>query len=414
MSTPDEHSHLGPSGWDGFARCPGKPNAEAAFPDNGGFAAAEGTVFHEMVSDCLELGLEPEDFRGGRLVENGFAIEYDEDMIRFCRDGLDFVRGFMADPDCMVFIETRVDISDWTLPGQFGTADVVIVNVKERWIIVFDWKYGKEPVYAEENYQAQGYTLGTWKTLCGELFDWDASGIKVTVIIEQPRVPGAGGSWDTTMERVLEFGGHVRRQAVLSTSPDAPRVPGAKQCRWCRARASCGELAKWHLENMDLDFDDLDAGFVAEVQPTLPKDITPERRAFLLEIRPMVNQWFDSLHQSEYHDASVGNPTPGRKLVEGRRPARKPLANHSHKYEQAVVRLLSTGKYVDPKTKRPVSAYKDPTILSPKQVEDVVGKEAYDKDLKRFVDYGNPTPVLVSTKDRRPAIASAVDEFEVL
>jgi hypothetical protein len=402
MSTPEEHSHLGPSGWDGFVRCPGKPNAEREFPDSAGYAAAEGTVFHELVSDCLELGLEPEDFRGGRLVVDGFDIPYDDDMMRYARDGLDFVRSYMADPNVVVYIETRVDISPWTLPGQFGTADVVIVNIKERWIIVFDWKYGKEPVYAEENYQAQGYCLGTWQTLVGELFGWDPSGVKVTIIIEQPRVPGAGGTWDTTMQRVLEFGQHVRRQAVLSTSPKAPRVAGPKQCRWCRARATCGELAEWHLENLDLDLDDLDDGYVTGLPPALPENLTPERRSYLLEIRPLLMQWLDALHASTYHDASTGRPTPGLKLVEGRRPPRKWDDKSTHKAERALLKILGD------------KAYAPAQILSPTQAEKLAGKPAYESALKRFVDEGSPAPVLVPDKDRRPSLKSALDEFEVL
>ena len=404
MATPleDEHSHLGPSSWDGFVRCVGKPNAEKGIPDNARYEAAEGTVFHEVVSDCLDLGLEPEDFRGGHMVVDGHRIEIDDQMCKSARDGLDYIRSFIADPDCQVFVETRVDISPWTLPGQFGTADVVIVNVKERWIIVFDWKYGKEPVYAKENYQTQGYCLGGWQTIYGELFGWDPSGIKVTLIIEQPRVPGAGGQGETTMQRVLEFGQHVRRQAVRSTHPEAPRTPGVKQCRWCRARASCGALAQWHLENLDLELEDLDDGFSYAVDPALPKEITPERRAYLLEVRPLINQWFDALHKAAYHDAQVGNETPGQKLVEGRRPARKWAENHQHKAEQVMKRLLGA------------KAYKAPELLSPTGAEEAVGEAVYQQELERFVDRGKPTPILVPDYDRRPAIASAVDEFDEL
>lgn len=414
MSTPEEHSHLGPSGWDGFVRCAGKPNAEEGLPDNAGYEAAEGTVFHEMVSDCLELGLEPEDFAGKFMLQEGWRIEFNNEMMREAQDGLDFVRSFMDDPDVLVFIETRVDISDWTLPGQFGTADVVIVNVKERWIICFDWKYGKVPVYAEENYQAQGYVLGTWKTLVGELFEWDPSGIKVSVIIEQPRVPGAGGKWDTTMQRVLEFGQHVRKQAVLSTDPNAPRVAGVKQCTYCRANTTCGTFASWNLENINVELDDLDDGYITGEPPTLPENITPERRTYLLEVYPIFKKWFDKLHDSAYRDAQVGRNTPGMKLVDGRRPARTIKENAEHKYERALVSLLETGRFVDPKTKKPFDAYSAPKILTPAAAQDVVGETVYKKHLERFVDRGDPKPILVPTKDLRPALANAEDEFDVL
>lgn len=401
MSTPEEHSHLGPSSWERWVRCPGAPSAESGLPDTTGFEAAEGTAFHEWVSDCLELGLEPEDFLGAEMVVDGHTITCDEEMCRSARDGIDYVRAIAAQPNVELFVETRVDISPWTLPGQFGTADVILIHPEERWMIVFDWKYGKEPVYPQENYQLQGYALGAWETTAWSYFG-DPAGVDVTLVIEQPRVPGAGGAWKTTMSRILEFGDHVRRQAVLSTDPNAPRHPGQKQCRWCKARDRCGAYAEWHLENIGLDFDDLDEGFTHDLEPLLPEDITPERRSYLLKIRPMINQWLDAMHKTAYHDATVGKPTPGLKLVEGRRPARSWSENQEHKAEQALVGIAGQ------------NAYKPRELLSPSQAEKKVGKKVYLTTLKRFVDEGEPSLILVPEEDRREAKKTAIDEFDEL
>lgn len=363
-------------------------------------------MFHELVADCLEMGFEPEDYVGGErgLEVDGFWIEYDEEMADMARDGLDYVRAMSEEPGWTLYVETRVDISKWTLPGQFGTADVILVNVKKRKIIVFDWKYGKIPVYPQENYQAQGYCLGAWQTLCGPLFDWDPAGVDVQIVIEQPRVPGAGGSWTTTMQRVLEFGAHVKRQAALTTSDKAPRVPGPKQCRWCRAKDICGAHATWHLEMLDLEFDDLDMAAETGFPPSLtaPEDITPARRSVLLQMKPMLNQWFDELHKAAYHDAKTGNDVPGLKLVEGKRPARKYQENQMHKAETVLRRELGD------------DAYHAPDLLSPTQAEKKLGKARYVELLDRFVDYGEPHPILVPVEDNRPAIESAVDLFDDL
>ena len=404
MGTPEEHSHLGPSSWGRWVRCPGSVLPSQAVGDKAGYPAAEGTVFHELVADCLDSGLDPEDFVGdGRgLSSDGYWIEFDEDMVESARDGLDFVRNMAAQPGWKCYVETRVDISPFTLPGQFGTADVILVNIEERRIIVFDWKYGKEPVYAHNNYQAQGYALGTWETLCKELFDFDPSNIKVTVIIEQPRVPGAGGVWDTTMERLLEFGQHTRRQAVLSQSVNAPRHPGVEQCKWCRIRDTCGAHAEWHLEMIGLEFDDLDGDEV----PGLPEDITPERRTMLLRMRPMLNRWLDGLHKSAYHDAEMGEPVPWMKLVDGRSPARKWKENQVYKAETVLVKAI--GK----------DAYHPPKLLSPTQAEEAVkkklGKAAYGDLLERFVDKGAPSSILVPEDDSRAEIKSVNDLFDDL
>ena len=116
----------------------------------------------------------------------------------------------------------------------------------------------------------------------------------------------------------------------------------------------------------------------------------------------MVTQWFEALHKSAYHDASVGNETPGMKLVEGRRPPRKWDDTHTHKAERIMKSLLGD------------KAYKAPELLSPTQAQEAVGEAAYEAKLKRFVDYGTPTPALVPSRDRRPPLASAVDDFEIL
>ena len=402
MGTPVEHSSLGPSSWSRWIRCPGSVRAQQGIPDQARYEAAEGTVFHELVADCLELGLEPEDYVGGGrgLEVDGFWVEYDEEMCASARDGLDFVRNVAAEPGWQLYVETRVDISKWTLPGQFGTADVILVNIEKRQIIVFDWKYGKEPVYPQENYQAQGYCLGAWQTICGKLFGWDPAGIDVTIIIEQPRVAGAGGAWKTTMKRVLEFGQHAKRQAVLSQEPDAPRVPGKEQCRWCRARDFCGAYAEWHLEMIGLEFDELDGDEPPALDP--PEDVTPERRSMLLKMRPMLNQWLDALHKAAYRDAELGDPVPGLKLVEGKHPARKWAENAAHKAETVLRKTLGD------------EAYHPPVLLSPAQSEKKLGKARYVELLDRFVDKGSPQPILVPEEDSRPRLESVVDMFDDL
>ena len=90
------------------------------------------------------------------------------------------------------------------------------------------------------------------------------------------------------------------------------------------------------------------------------------------------------------------------KLVEGRRPARKWAENAGHKAERAMVRLLGDGAYVPRQ------------ILSPAQVEKKVSNADYSEVLKRFVDEGSPSAILVSESDRREPIQSALDSLDVL
>ncbi len=401
MATPLEHSHLGPSSWDRWVRCTRSVKQSEGKPDTAGFEAAEGTVFHELVGDCLIHGLEPESFVDGvqGLHQDGFYIRYDEEMCESAKEGLAYVRSKAAEPGWQLFVERRLDISPYTLPGQFGTGDVILINVEERWIIIFDWKYGMVPVYATENYQTSGYALGTWTTIAGELFDWDPSDIKVSLIIEQPRVPGAGGQWDTTMQRLLEFGKYTKRQAVLTQSDNAPFNPGEKQCAWCRGKDDCDAYAQYNAEILDLELDDLDVHYEEGSMPALMPvhSITPERRTLILKMRPQLNKWLDALHNAAYREADAGQAVPGMKMVEGRRGARKWKGNQKHKVEQILRDALNA------------KAFEPSKMISPTAAEKALGKERYAELVEGFVTQAPPHPILVPEENTKPAIENVED-----
>lgn len=397
------HSPLGPSRWPRFVRCPGSVQAEEAFPDTTTVWAAEGTAFHHLMAVCLELGFDADDFcgKGYRIWVEGFEFEFDNEMADAARDGIDYLRGLLAEePGWKMYVETRVDISPWTREGEFGTSDVLLVNERARHKIVWDWKYGKGvPVYAHDDYQTLGYCLGAWQTITGPLFGWDPSDIKVTVMIEQPRIPGAGGVSETTMVRVLEFGDYVRRQTAAADRPNAPRHAGDKQCRDCRANTVCGTFAEWNMSLIGMEFDDLDTD-IEQLEP--PEDVTPDRRSTILRARPLIDKWLDGLHASAYRDAELGDPVPRLKLVEGRRPARKFMENQEHKVEQILRRELGE------------KAFHSPKMLSPAQAQDEMGKVRYERTLARFVNRGQPKPVLVPVEDRRKALVTVGEMFDDL
>lgn len=403
MSTPAEHSHLGPSSWPIWTRCPAAAKVVDGMVDRPTFFAAEGTVFHEMVSDCLEFGFEPENFLGKALTVDGFTIEVDQEMVESARDGLDYLRFWEVQPGWKLWVETRVDISPWTLPGQFGTSDAVLANVSERKVKVWDWKYGQVPVYAPENRQCLGYLLGSWNTFLGPLFDWDPDDIEVEIIIEQPRVPGAGGTWKTTMSRALEFGAFARRQAQLTLRDDPPFVPGPVQCKYCKRRATCGARAKWFLETLGTDFAQIDDNSVMGAELGLPEEMTPERVSYVLDMAPLIRRWLDDLHARAYHQASQTGDFPGRKLVEGRKPPRKWREEDRHKAEVRLITALGRDK-----------AFAEPKILTPSQAEKALGKTRYEETLARFVDAGSAKLDLVPEGDKRPAVRSAVDLFDAI
>ena len=348
-----------------------------------------------MVADCQELGLRPEHWVGSRLTVDGFDIEVDWEMVHACEEGMAYLAEFEDNPDCEVFVETRVSLEPWCGPGEFGTSDVAIVNAKERWIIIFDWKYGMIPVWPEANDQCYGYCLGFWNDVAWKLMG-NPEDVKVTFVIEQPRVSGAGGAWETTMSRVLEFGEYVRHRANRSQDDDAPRTAGEKQCQWCRARFDCGTHDNYMLEIMGTKFEDIDDAVEAGEALVLPSAMTPERRSYILQHKSLITRWFEGLHSSAYSDAVAGRPVPEMVLVPGRRPPRAWKDEAEHKAEIALKKRLGVDAF---KTK----------MVSPAEAEKAMGKKDYNEYLHRFVNTGEARPILANAKDTREPIESTLD-----
>lgn len=398
------HSPRGPSAAHRFVRCPGSINAERGLKDVPSIFSAEGTVFHDVVADCLEYGLEPHDFVGQQRVVDGFSIPVTLDMARHAEAGLSWVRE-RAEAGHL-FVETRVDISPWCGPGEFGTSDVGIVAPDERLLIIFDWKYGAGvPVAPDWNEQLALYGLGfvnTFREQFPEMGMWPEEW-RVLFVIEQPRAPGGGGQWELPLTALLDFGERIKAAAELSRRADAPRVAGEKQCKFCKrrkARAGCDAYNGMILDLFDMDEQAVD--LIADLGATTlslahPADMTPARRAAVVQAMPLIADWLKKVHQHTFNDAVLGLPTPGLKLVEGRNSSRK--YRDEAAAEAALVAILADDAF-------------ERKLRSPAGAERVLPKEQFRTFSAEHVVTGTPKPALVSVDDKRPAIKAAASCFD--
>lgn len=380
------HARLSPSSAARWLACPGSVALCDKVPEQpASEEAAEGIVFHRVAAECLELGLEPADFIGQRLTADGHTFIFDEEMAGHMQPGLDRIRELADGP---MFVEQTVKLDPW-LPGQFGTLDCGIVGHKE--IIIFDWKYGAGvPVSPVENPQLMLYALGFHETIA---YPYVTSN-PVRLVIEQPRAPG-GGEWVVSGLDLGAFGEKVREVGKIIDSPDAPLVPGEKQCRFCPARSICPAFAKFNLDLFSMKFEDLDA----ETPPDLP-EITPERRSYVVRHADMFRKWLDDLHAETLADALAGRPTPGLKVVHGRKPNRE-WADE----EQAtsfLTRYLGDSAFIK-------------KLRSPAQAEKVLDKDVWRTPvLSMLISQGDPKPVLVPETDSRQAIEPLTAKFDDL
>ena len=159
-------------------------------------------------------------------------------------------------------------------------------------------------------------------------------------------------------------------------------------------RLACPELARFNLDLFGLKFDDLDS----DGAPELP-ELSPDRRAYVVRHADLFRKWMDDQHAIVLSDALAGRPTPGLKVVAGRRPPRSWADART-----AEAFLLSRLSHVQTF---------NTVVKSPTQVEKLLGKDDW-KEAEALIAQGDPKPTLVSESDRRPALNPHAAKFDDL
>jgi hypothetical protein len=249
-----------------------------------------------------------------------------------------------------------------------------------------DLKYGKGvPVYAESNPQALLYALGSYaEFFFVENFD------TVRISIVQPRLDNIS-EWEISVTDLLKFGETARVAAEATQDPNAKRIPGEKQCRFCKAKATCPALHKLTADNVMLDFEQLD-------QPPQLSKLTDDQLRTVLENKPLIEAWLGSVEQIIAKRLVDGGEFEGFKLVEGRTMRKW---SSEEKAGETLSFLLGDN-----------SAYTK-KIISPAQAEKALGKK--NKTLiEDLIVSPRGAATLVKSSDPRPAITAAITDFDAV
>jgi hypothetical protein len=266
---------------------------------------------------------------------------------------------------------------------------------------VIDLKFGMGVrVDADDNEQLQLYALGALEAVSLYSDEVDA----VTMVIHQPRLNHVS-EWTVRVADLEAFGTRANdraadvQEALSVLGVDSYLHPGEKQCRFCKAKATCpalrGEVTEIVGEATVEDF--------AEFLPSVPGSDTGDNYLSIAMGKvDLVEAWCKAIRAEVERRLVAGSTVDGWKLVEGRK------GNRAWSDEAAVEDLFK-------KTFR----LRDDEMYVQKLITPTAAEKLLKDSPKRWVKVEALTtrsegkPSVAPATDRRPAMAVAnlADEF---
>lgn len=376
-----KHALLSASKAERWLNCPPSARLEEKFnesnPPVSSVYADEGTLAHEFANIMLDLEL-------GNIDANEFKAEsnklkknalFQPEMITEVRKFVDYVLEQYHEAQtrtggqAVCLVEQNLDFSNYVEEG-FGTGDAVVIG--DGIMEVIDLKYGKGvQVDAVENPQLSLYGLGAMNVY-DMMYDFD----KVKLTIFQPRIDNFS-TWETTTAKLVEWGEKTVKPIAQKAYVGEGLHKAGEHCRWCSVKAMCYTLAQRNIKLARKDFKE-------------PELLTLKELIDIYKQIPMLVDWANSVRDYLQSEAVKGTKIPGYKVVAGR--SNRKLTNEKGMRDK----LAELGYSED--------QYEKKTLIGIPDIEKLVGKPVFNKDLKEFWEKPEGVPTLVPESDARPAI----------
>ena len=368
------HALLSASSSHRWLNCPPSARLCEGYEDKGSEYAQEGTDAHSLCEHKLKLalGMETTD----PMEHLSF---YNEEMEQRAGEYAAYVIELVAEAkktctDPVVLIEQLLDFSRFVAEG-FGTGDCVLIA--DGTLDIVDYKHGKGvEVSAAENPQMMLYALGAL-----ELFDgiYDIDTVRMTIF--QPRRENVSICVMAKDDLLQWAHNELIYKAKLAYEGGGEFVCG-DWCRFCKAKAACRKRAEYNLELACYDF-------------AMPDTLEDAEIAAILDRADELASWAADVKEYALQQALSGRSYPGYKVVEGR-------SNRRYINEEAVASVVTEAGY-DP------YAHK---VLGLTEMQKLLGKKKFEELLGGLIEKPQGKPALVTEKDKRPAMNTALNDFK--
>lgn len=409
------HARLAPSGAKRWMACPGSVEFTKDIPDTDSPAAKEGTDAHFVLEYCLKNKVQPQTLVGKDLsdtdrhiiftVNQEMAVAVDTVLQtinqRYMTHKQNGGEVFKVHSELKVFPSRlgRFDIE--------GTADVIIET--DAYNEVIDLKYGKGVLVESRDPQLFIYGIGAIDTL-----GLDEQLALITTVV-QPRAEHPEGKVRSTAYEpndIIVFADAVLKAAKATDDPNAPRIPGEEQCRFCSGKGTCPEVADKALKAAQAVFEDISSTNTSEIQQNVlrePQSLSPEQVRMILENAPLIKSWVSAVEEFAKEQMLAGKTIPGFKLIAGRRSRNWDIKDD--KLEE----LMRSMKRTDRKKITLDDIYtrkmRTPAGME-KALKGLLTKTNWDKIKAHIVVSDGAPQIAPETSDKPPLKIKAEDVFE--
>lgn len=390
--------------------CANSLAANEGQPEGDRKAADLGTDKHELMTMCLEFGVDAMTYEG-HVLGKGHTVnrELANDVQTVVDNVRERIHGYeLRGASVELVLDQAVPIGHITgEENATGTLDVALIvtwPAGHTSLDVIDAKFGYQEVTAEWNPQLLMYASGALEEQ-GLVYDF----IEVNLVIEQPlrgttewaTTPDAIAQWVEDAVPRAEKALMIRRMVGERALKEEDFTVSEKGCMWCKAKAVCPAL-RAKVEDTFMSISDCDdpSGGNAE---TMAAFLEVEELGPTFATLELIEDWIKAVRARVELELLAGKPIPGLKLVAGKKGNRAWASDEEAEAMMKKFKMKQDQMY----------SFK---VLGPKPILDALKDQPRRlKQIEQLVVQSNGKPHVALESDKRPAleIKPVEDGFDV-